>query len=221
MKQSAIVIPGIPIMSIYADEHRAFQARFESTALADRLEKMIVKETLGDAERDFIESRSFFYLSTVTADGFPTVSFKGGAPGFVRVLDERTIAFPSYNGNGMFFSMGNIAARPEIGCLFMDFEAPHRIRFHGRATVSADDPLTATYPECELIVRVETHKLWVNCPRYIPKMPLAEASANVPGVLEKTPLADWKKLDVFQDVLPEADRERVEAEGGPIDTSGR
>ena len=86
--------------------------------------------------RQFIEARAFFFLSTVNGDGHPTVSHKGGAPGFVRVVDPTTIVFPSYDGNGMFLSMGNIANNGRIGLLFMDFNTPHRIRAHANATLS-------------------------------------------------------------------------------------
>ena len=203
-------------MSLYHDNHKKLQRQFDSEALADRLESLIVKDRISDEDKAFIESREFFYLSSVMEDGFPTVSFKGGAPGFIRVLDEQTIAFPSYNGNGMFFSMGNLVGNPAMGCLFMDFEDPRRIRFHGTAEVCADDPLLREYPESELIVRVTLSKMWVNCPRYIPRMQRVEASRNVPGVMPETPLADWKRIDIFQDVLPEGDRDRVAATGGPI-----
>ncbi len=202
-------------MSIYHDKHRELQRQFDSEPLADRLESLIVKDEIEADDKAFIESREFFYLSSVMADGCPTVSFKGGAAGFVRVLDEKTLAFPSYNGNGMFFSMGNLVGNPAIGCLFMDFEVPRRIRFHGRAEVSATDPLLSEYPESELIVRVTLTQMWVNCPRYIPTLQRREASKNVPGVLPQTPLADWKRMEVFHDVLPAQDRETVDEQGGP------
>ena len=105
----------------YTDEQRELQDEFESRTLADALEAAIVTDTVPDDHRDFIESRDFFFLSTVNAAGEPTVSHKGGAPGFVRVIDESTLAFPHYDGNGMFLSMGNVAASTKIGMLFIDF----------------------------------------------------------------------------------------------------
>ena len=131
-------------MSSFYGEHRALQDRFDSRRIADVLEAVIVQAEINDEARAFIESRSFFFLSTVNADGHPTVSHKGGAAGFVRVVDRTTIVFPSYDGNGMFLSMGNIAGDSRIGLLFMDFERPHRIRAQAHATVSHDDPLMAT-----------------------------------------------------------------------------
>ena len=118
---------------LYQPQHRALQDRFDSRPMADRIELIAAKTEIDDMARAFIESRDMFFLSSVDHQGRPTVSYKGGDPGFVRVLDAKTLAFPSYDGNGMYFSMGNIAANPEIGCLFIDFEKPFRLRLQGRA----------------------------------------------------------------------------------------
>ncbi len=201
---------------IYSENHRSLQDQFDTRRLADRLEEMIVSDVIGESDQAFIESREFFFLSTVDPDGQPTVSFKGGAPGFIKVVDEKTIAFPSYDGNGMFYSMGNIKGKPEIGILFIDFENPHRIRFHGRASIQANDPLLSAYQEAELIVRVSLSKMWINCPRYIPKFQKVESSRYVPQKACETPLAGWKRLDAVQDVLPGKDVGRPEKAGGVI-----
>ena len=96
--------------TLYSSQHRALQDEFDSRRMADLMEGGIVHDTLSEVERTFITSVDMFFLSTVDHNGHPTVSYKGGLPGFVKVLDERTIAFPSYDGNGMFYSMGNISA---------------------------------------------------------------------------------------------------------------
>jgi predicted pyridoxine 5'-phosphate oxidase superfamily flavin-nucleotide-binding protein len=132
--------------SFYGDAQRRLQDEFDSRVIADVLEAAIVRPQIDDEARAFIESRSFFFLSTVDADGHPTVSHKGGAAGFVRVTDASTIVFPSYDGNGMFLSMGNIAGDGRIGLLFMDFERPHRLRAHANAVVSRNDPMMHEYP---------------------------------------------------------------------------
>ena len=124
--------------SFYRDAHRVLQDEFDSRTVADVLEAAIVRREVDDEAKQFIESRAFFFLSTVDPDGHPTVSHKGGAVGFVRVVDPSTLVFPSYDGNGMFLSMGNIANDGRIGMLFMDFERPHRVRAHATATVSRD-----------------------------------------------------------------------------------
>ncbi len=201
---------------VYSEQHRVLQDQFSTRKMADRLEEMIVKDAVDEMDKGFIESRDYFFLSTVDQNGHPSVSYKGGDPGFIRVVDPQTIAFPSYDGNGMFFSMGNIAANPKVGILFIDFEHPNRLRLHGEATVLANDPLLATYQEAELIVRVKVTKIWVNCPRYIPRMQRVAPSRYVPRAACETPLAVWKRLDVVQDVLPPKDVGRAEKSGGVI-----
>ena len=104
-------------MSLFNDNHRDLQDAFDSRALADRLEQMIVLTSINETDAAFIESRQFFFLSSVDHEGQPTVSFKGGATGFVKVIDETTIAFPSYDGNGMYYSLGNIRGDDKIGIL--------------------------------------------------------------------------------------------------------
>jgi uncharacterized protein len=197
--------------AFYSDEHRALQDQFDSRHLADILEAVIVQPEIDDDAKTFIESRSFFFLSTVNGEGHPTVSYKGGAAGFVRVIDQRTIVFPSYDGNGMFLSMGNIAGDGRIGLLFMDFDRPHRLRAHARATVSRNDSMIADYPGADLIVRATITETFVNCPRYI--APHArDTSKYVPDADGRAPLPGWKKIDALQPFLPERFQGLAEAQ---------
>lgn len=201
---------------LYTDSHRDLQDQFDTRRLADRLEEMIIADTIGEQDRPFIESREFFFLSTVDPAGQPTVSFKGGPAGFVKVIDEHTIAFPSFDGNGMFYSMGNLKAKPEIGMLFIDFENPHRVRFHGTASITDNDPLLSEFHEAEIVVRVTLSKMWINCPRYIPQYRKVESSRYLPQTDGETPLAAWKRIDAVQDALPAKDVGRPEQAGGVI-----
>ena len=153
------------------------------------------------------------FLSTVDHKGRPTVSYKGGDPGFVKVVDATTLVFPSYDGNGMFLSMGNIAGDGRIGLLFIDFDTPHRVRVHADATVSADDPLLAEYPGADLIVRATVIDSFVNCPRYIHRMPLVEQSEYAPCAGHTPPEPKWKSAAHFREVLPPGDAASVTAEG--------
>lgn len=201
---------------VYAEQHRVLQDQFETRKMADRLEEIIVTDELDEGKTAFIQSRDMFFLTTVDHEGQPSVSYKGGPVGFVKVIDEKTIAFPSYDGNGMFYSMGNISGNAKVGLLFIDFETPNRVRFHGEATVSADDPLMAEYKEAELIVRVKATKIWINCPRYIHRHEKVETSRYVPQEDLDTPLAEWKRVDLVQDVLFPKDVGRPEEAGGVI-----
>jgi predicted pyridoxine 5'-phosphate oxidase superfamily flavin-nucleotide-binding protein len=202
--------------ALFDETHRRLQERFGSRTLADTLEAVIVQDRLDEEATAFVQSRAFFFLSTADADGQPTVSHKGGAAGFVRVVDPATLVFPSYDGNGMFLSMGNIAAEPRIGLLFIDFETPHRLRVHARAELVDDDPLMAEYPGADLLVRASITEVFVNCPRYITRHVAQEASRYLPDEKGHAPLPAWKRIDLLQGVLPERFQGRADAEGGTI-----
>ena len=132
---------------LYHEGSRRLQDHFDSRRLADRLEEVKVRDQIDDGDRAFIESLDMFFLATADEQGRPNCSYKGGEPGFVRVLDERTIAFPGYDGNGMFLSLGNLVENPQVGLLFIDFtgDPPRRLRLNGVATIDDDDPLLAEY----------------------------------------------------------------------------
>lgn len=198
---------------LYGEQHRAFQDQFDTRRLADRLEQLICKTEFDEDSAGFIEATDMFFLSTVDHQGRPTVSYKGGDPGFVKIVDSTTLVFPSYDGNGMFLSMGNLAHNPQVGMLFISFERPHRIRVQGVASVSHDDPMKSAYKEAELIVRVKLTELWQNCPRYIHRYDKHTPSRYVPREACATPLAEWKRIDLMQGALPDRDAERVQAAG--------
>jgi uncharacterized protein len=186
---------------------RHFQDRFDTRRLADRIDERLMRSTIGHDERAFIERMDMFFLATGDADGRPQCSYKGGDPGFVRVLDERTLAFPSYDGNGMFLSIGNLAVNPHVGLLFIDFRArrPSRLRVNGIASIDERDPLRVAYPGAQLVVRVRATQVFPNCPRYIHRMELVERSRFVPRAGSEPPVPDWKRAEWACDVLPDGD----------------
>src|SRR5689334_11532735 len=138
---------------VYHDGHRSLQDRFSTRKLADRIEEKLVRDTIDESDKSFIEKMSMFFLATCDENGRPQCSYKGGAPGFVHVVDERTVAFPSYDGNGMYLSMGNVLHNPNVGLLFIDFEEQKRLRLNGVASIDAQDALLSSYPEAQFIVR--------------------------------------------------------------------
>jgi len=146
-----------------------------------------------------------FFLATADAEGRPDCSYKGGMPGFVKVLDEHTLAFPDYNGNGMFRSLGNILLNPHVGLLFVDFERADRLRINGAASLDAHDPLLPQYPGAQLIVRVQTRQIFPNCPRYIHRMRLVKHSSYTPTAGCAPPVPNWKRWDEFRTFLPRQD----------------
>jgi predicted pyridoxine 5'-phosphate oxidase superfamily flavin-nucleotide-binding protein len=193
----------------FNEDHRFYQDRFETRRIADRIDELLVQETIDDHAKRFIESRDMFFLATCDAEGNPQCSYKGGEPGFVRVLDEQTLAFPVYDGNGMFLSLGNIRAHPAVGMLFIDFESPNRTRVNGVATVDENDPLLVTMPGAQLVVRVHTTHVFPNCGRYIHKFQLVERSPFVPHADVDPPIPDWKRMTWAQEYLPEDDPART------------
>jgi uncharacterized protein len=190
---------------LYHDGSRRLQDTFRTRRLADRLEEVIAHQVFSDADRAFIESRSMFFLATADAEGRPDCSYKGGRPGFVRVVGPSTLAFPSYDGNGMFKSLGNVLANPYVGLLFIDFESPRRLRVNGRASVHEDDPLLAELVGAQLVVRVEAQAVFPNCPRYIHRMTVVEESPYAPCEGHTPPVPEWKTRPVFREVLPPGD----------------
>ena len=191
----------------YHDGQRELQDRFDTRRLADRLDEATGDEVT-DSLRSFIESRDMFFLATADLDGLPQCSYKGGEPGFVRVLDEHTIAFPVYDGNGMFLSLGNVAVNPHVGILFVDFEGGARLRFNGVASISDDEPLLASYPGAQLVVRVRGEAVFANCRRYVHHYELVERSPFVPSAAGEPPVPDWKLDPWFEGTLAQDDPAR-------------
>jgi uncharacterized protein len=192
-------------MATYHDGNRRLQDRFDTRRLADRLEERKLSDRIDPGDRAFIEARDMFFLATADAEGRPQCSYKGGDPGFVRVLDEHTIAFPVYDGNGMYLSAGNALVNPNVGLLFVDFEGGKRMRLNGVASVHDDDPLLAEYPEAQLVVRVRATQVFPNCARYVHRYRLEERSRFVPDGAGCTPVPAWKTSDWASDVLPAGD----------------
>jgi predicted pyridoxine 5'-phosphate oxidase superfamily flavin-nucleotide-binding protein len=184
----------------YHRGHRALQDRFDTRRLADRLEQVTMHETFTADDRAVIEAAPMFFLATADAEGWPDCSYKGGRPGFVRVLDERTLAWGDYDGNGQFRSLGNVLVNPRVGMLFVDFQTQDRMRVNGSAVIGDADP--TLFPGAQLVVRVTADKIFPNCPRYIHKMELKELSVYAPAEGHDPPEPDWKRAPQFCDALP-------------------
>jgi predicted pyridoxine 5'-phosphate oxidase superfamily flavin-nucleotide-binding protein len=187
---------------------RALQDRFDTRALADRLDERLGRSAFTAEDRAFIESRCLFFLATADAGGRPDCSYKGGDPGFVHVTADDELAFPSYDGNGMFRSLGNLRVNPAVALLFIDFERPTRLRVNGRASIDFDDPLRGRFAGAQLVVRVRAQRIFPNCPRYVHRMEVVEPSAYVPREGQAAPVPKWKRMDAFRDVLAPSDPAR-------------
>jgi hypothetical protein len=188
---------------MYNEGSRALQDRFESRALADRLDETLRRERFNEADAAFVGESPFFFLATADAEGRPDCSFKGGLPGFVRITGPDELVFPDYDGNGMFRSLGNILTNPQVGLLFLRVgERPGRLRINGKASVAFDDPRMADFAGAQALVRVTPTDIFPNCPRYIPRLEVIEPSAYAPRP-DAPPLEPaWKNAPMFKNVVP-------------------
>ena len=194
---------------LYHEGNRRLQDRFDTRRLADRIEERLDRDTFDADDRAFIEARDMFFLATADEHGTPQCSYKGGEPGFVRVVDERTLAFPNYDGNGTYLSMGNLLQNPQLGLLFIDFTNPKRLRVNGIASIAENDALLDSYPEAQFVVRVRATHVMPNCPRYVHRLELVEHSRFVPHEACETPVPEWKRRSWSRDVLPADDPART------------
>jgi len=193
-------------MTIYHEGSRQLQDRFDSRRIADRLEEVNVRDTFTDYQRDLIDAAPMFWLATADADGFPDVSYKGGMPGFVRVVGPAELAFANYDGNGMYKSLGNVLVNPRVGLLFIRWtEGPRRIRVQGHASLHEDDALMEEWEGAQLVVRVQAQRIFLNCPRYLHRMELREHSSYAPRAGHTPPVPDWKLRPEYRDALPARD----------------
>lgn len=199
--------------SIFHAGMRKLQDLRDTRRIADRLEQVIVHDSFTDSDREFIKRCPMVFVATADAEGHPDCSYKGGLPGFVRVLDDKTLALPDYDGNGMYRSWGNVVVNPHIGLLFIDFENQSRLRVNGTATIRSDDSLRSEYPGSVFIIRVTAEKIFPACPRYIHKMHLVELSTYVPQANHTPPVPEWKKFDSFRDALPDRDQATIQCDG--------
>lgn len=204
------------MQGLYGKQHRALQQDFDTVKLADAVHGNIVCTEIGEEHRGFIESRDMFFLTTIDHRGYPTCSYKGGSPGFLKIIDSKTLAFPSFDGNGMFLSMGNISINNQIGMLLIDFETPHRIRIHGKASIHRDEQSLKMFLGAEVVVLVEVTEIFVNCPRYIHRYKRIASAKHVPQENVPVALPQWKRIEGLQEALPARDKHIAETLGGTI-----
>src|SRR5215469_1649092 len=187
---------------MYHEGNRRLQDVFDSRRISDRLEVKLTRREFTPDDKAFIESVSYFFLATADAAGQPDCSYKGGMPRFVRITGPSELAFPDYDGNGMFKSLGNLLVNPKIGLLFIAMnDKPKRLRINGSARVSDTDPLLGKTVGAQLIVRVEARAIFPNCPRYIPAMQMVSPSKYTPQPKCEAPEPAWKSFDDFKDVM--------------------
>jgi uncharacterized protein len=191
---------------VYHDGMRELQDLRETRRLADRLAAVTMHSTFTDEDRAFIQRCRMLCIATADEYGSPDCSYKGGRQGFVNVLDEKTLAIPDYDGNGMYRTWGNVLVNPQVGLLFLDFEIQKRMRVNGRASISHDPELCAQFPGAVFVALVTAARIFPNCPRYMHRMQLVEECVHVPRPQYTPPVPAWKTFDEFRDALPQRDR---------------
>ena len=156
---------------------KAAQTRYGSRAGAEKLERGEVSgDRLGETEAAFIEARDGFYQATVTQDRWPYVQFRGGRAGFLKVLDERTIAYADFRGNVQYLSAGNLAENDRVALILMDYANRARLKVWARARIvhredepellaRLEDPTYRAKVERAVVMTIEA--LDWNCPQHI------------------------------------------------------
>ena len=201
-------------MDFYHEGMRALQDRYDGRAVPDRLAANRMRQKFTDGDREFIETAPFFFLATATPESVDC-SFKGGEPGFVQVVGENVLAWPDYDGNRMYRSLGNVAQNARVGLLFIRFDGTlldgaARLRVNGRAEIDDSAEAIAGRPGAKRCVRVTVDHIFTNCPRYIPKMTFEEPSVFSPREGHTPPDPAWKSRSFVKDIF---EQERQEFDG--------
>jgi predicted pyridoxine 5'-phosphate oxidase superfamily flavin-nucleotide-binding protein len=194
-------------MSFFHSGMRELQDRFEGRAVPDRLADNRMRTAFSDTDREFIQTSSFFFLSTATPESVDC-SFKGGDPGFVQVVGENILEWPDYDGNRMYRSLGNIIRNPRLGLLFIRFDGTRfdgsaRLRVNGKAVLDESDAAREGIPGAKRIIRMTAEHIFTNCPRYIPTMASEGASVFTPRNGYTPPEPAWKSRDFVKDIFDE------------------
>jgi hypothetical protein len=162
---------------------------------ADRMARMAVEDRhLSERERAFISDRDSFYVASVTEDGWPYVQHRGGPPGFLKVVDDRTLAFADYSGNRQYITQGNVAHDDRVSLFLVDYPNRRRLKIFARAEVvagEADPELAEVVTDADYraqvdrVVRFRVEAFDWNCPQHITPRWTAEELAPVRERLER------------------------------------
>lgn len=201
--------------ALYGPGARTLQDAFDSRRLADTLAGVTVHDTLDAHDIELIRAQSTVWISTVDADGWPDVSYKGGDVGFVDVVSAGELRIPSYDGNGMWRTLGNVIDDGRVALLFLDAQRPWRMRVHGHATVSIEPAALEPYAGAQAVLVVSVARVFPNCGRYIHSAD--GISKFVPRAGSSPPIPDWKRIDALRPMLPARDQEALEHDDGTKD----
>jgi len=175
-----------PISLPGSDGEHEFQENWNTRPRANAFYRNQVLGYLNSLMQAFVSKQEMMFVGTADKHGEADTSFRAGLPGFVRVLDEKTLAYPEYRGNGVMSSLGNISENPHVGLLFLDFtEAKIGLHVNGRARIVANDEFLrdaaasepvredkppATGRGAELWVVVTVVEAYIHCSKHIPRL---------------------------------------------------
>ncbi|WP_344329388.1 pyridoxamine 5'-phosphate oxidase family protein [Streptomyces macrosporus] len=157
------------------------QRRLGTVERADRFYDEQMLDHLNERMREFIGRQEMFFLATADRHGECDSTFRAGPPGFLHVVDERTLLYPEYRGNGVHASLGNIQENPHVGILMIDFfRARIGLHVNGRAEIVEDEAVRAAHPEltvdsvpgrrARMWVRVTVEEAYIHCAKHIPHL---------------------------------------------------
>lgn len=190
--------------TMFHDGHRELQDKFDGRRMADALEKHRRFSEFREQDVTFIEGAEFFFIATAHGQSVDC-SFRGGAAGFVRVTGPTSLEWSDFDGNSMYRSLGNALRSPRVGLLFIEFGAqPKRLRVNGTCTLSDGSTIAGH----KMTVQVNADEIFPNCPRYIPDLTKAAASAYIPDETGTSAKPDWKSAEDLREALPENDPHR-------------
>ncbi|MAF83092.1 MAG: pyridoxamine 5'-phosphate oxidase [Chromatiales bacterium] len=154
----------------------AAQQRWQTIHLWDQVRRTrLLLDHIPEEFQERVHQAPFFFLATSDDHGACDCSFKGGGPGLIQIINSKQLAFPDFNGNGAFMSVGNILKNPQVGMLFIDFSDGARLRVNGRASVHDDGEVMELFPDHPRVILVEIEQVVPNCAAHVPKLvPLEE-----------------------------------------------
>lgn len=167
---------------------KAAQTRYGSREMYENFVKQgITEDVLTEKEIEFIRARDSFYMGTIGSNGYPYIQFRGGATGFLKIIDEKTLGFADFKGNLQYISVGNLIDNDRVFLFLMDYAHRRRLKIWGRGEVVDNAPellaelAVSNYrAEVERGILIKIEAMSWNCPQHIPiKYSAAEVAAKI------------------------------------------
>jgi predicted pyridoxine 5'-phosphate oxidase superfamily flavin-nucleotide-binding protein len=188
--------------AFYHGGSRRLQRAMGTERLADHIARKYVQDHLSEEHVAWIREADVAYVATIDPEGRPDCSYKGGLPGFIQVPDFGTLEIPSYDGNGMYRTLGNAATTHRIGLLFLFPEQPAKLRVNGDCEIGTDPSLLLRHHGAEAVMCVHIREVFENCPRYLHDPATGTHSPYCPRPGHAPPVPGWKQKPEYNGILP-------------------